>query len=113
MCLIQIGPNLFSLLLNTIAVVTDVNLAYGRPASMSSTVSYYGLLYASFAVDGFYDSQYTHYHCAATNDPSGGPNWLSVDLGRLVQVDYVALTNRGDGGWGELIKKKFRFSTIL
>ena len=64
---------------------------------------FHGDMSASRAVDGDKTSNlYSVHSCSHTNDvrtmssPVGEPNWLMVDLGQIIQITNVALTNRGD-----------------
>ena len=71
----------------------EVNLARGQPATQSST---WGGWDANRVVDGNYNTDAPAGSCSATNDGSGGPNWLMVDLGSVYTIEYVVATNRGD-----------------
>ena len=53
---------------------------------------------ADLAVDGDYDTNVYHFHCAHNNDGPGGPNWFVVDLGIFFNIDRVAVTNRDSVG---------------
>ena len=75
------------------AMLSTTNWALGRPAYQSSQYLGYS---AELAVDGNNDTTMLHNSCTETNDGPGGENWWMVDLGRLISVAYVVLTNRGD-----------------
>ena len=74
-------------------MLSTTNWALGRPAYQSSRFNSYS---AGLAVDGNNDTLMSNHSCTETNDGPGGENWWMVDLGRLISVAYVVLTNRGD-----------------
>ena len=79
----------------------SANLALLQPAYQSSDFIFLGNhLKASFDVDGNFNPALSSCSCCAmTNDGSGGPNWLVVDLGSPAIIEWVALTCR-TGGFG-------------
>jgi len=74
-----------------------INLALRQPAWQSST---YAPLYpASLAVDGNKDTDVSHYSCSVTNFTI--EQWWAVDIGTMLHVLGVNVTNRGDQRLGE------------
>ena len=74
----------------------STNLALLKPAYQSSTFD--NKYNASLAVDGYADPVFENMHCSHTNDQSGGPHWLCVDLGSPYRIKNVILTNRNNNG---------------
>src|SRR6185369_2311525 len=67
----------------------ELNLALGKPASQSSTMSAAGA-----AVNGTTDGNFYHGSVTATNRDAGA--WWQVDLGASVPVNSVVIWNRTD-----------------
>lgn len=72
------------------------NLAYGQPATQSSSYGG-GVFPAANAVNGS-PFDFTHTDAEATD------NWLQVDLGGNYEVNSVLMLNRGDGCCGDRLR---------
>ena len=72
------------------AIAERVNLAYGKPAEVSSVVNG-----AWVAVDGDDNTQHFHFSCIHTSFGDTEP-WWRVDLEHAHWIAAVELTNRGD-----------------
>lgn len=70
-----------------------MNWAYGQPTWQSSNYLGYN---SSLAVDGNRDPIFNHGSCMHTSDTGDPTPWWAVDLGQLIIVQEVYLTNRGD-----------------
>ena len=72
----------------------DANVALGRPAVQSSLYDNGRTFPPGLAVDGNSDPNFNGYSCSCTN--ADVMSWWAVDLGRVMFVKYVQVTNRGD-----------------
>lgn len=70
------------------------NLARGKPSWQSSVER--ERYFAGFAVDGNKDTNIFHGSCSSTEDSKDSNPFWSVDLGQLINVGFVQVTNRGD-----------------
>ena len=79
----------------TSGAVGPVNLALGKPASQSSTITYNGITAdAGRAVDGSTDGVWEHGQMASTNQDAQA--WWQVDLQATVPISTVVVWNRTD-----------------
>jgi hypothetical protein len=69
------------------------NVALKRPATQSSD---FPLSFASLATDGNTNPIWGYYSCSVTNAVPGTNSWWSVDLGQVICVGWVQITNRYD-----------------
>ena len=76
------------------APVTNTDLAIGKPAAQSSTISGYGPANASNAVDGNTDGNFADGSVSHTNDDANA--WWEVDLGSSASISSIATWNRTD-----------------
>ena len=86
----------YILLIIFLSAEFDVNVARGKP-TFASSVYCDGpgpsCRLSQFAVDGSYTTLSNDYFCFTSNDSSGEPNWWALDMGQLVFVDQVIVTN--------------------
>jgi GH18 family chitinase len=81
------------------ALNPDVNIAYGKPATQSSTFSAGGA--ATRAVDGNTDGNYWNGSVTHT-DTSGTNAWWQVDLGDNFNIGQMKIWNRTDAAMARL-----------
>lgn len=72
------------------------NIALGKPAEQSATLTYYG---AEYAVDGNRGTDHIQDKCAHTGDGDTNP-WWRVDLLDVYTITSVRILNRGMDKYG-------------
>ena len=78
----------------TATAVATTNLALGKPATQSSTLTGYGPAGASNAVDGNTDGNF--FHSSVTHTNQEGNPWWGVDLGVSTSIGTIKIWNRTD-----------------
>ncbi|CAC9510629.1 putative lipoprotein [uncultured Gammaproteobacteria bacterium] len=74
--------------------VGDINLAFGKHATQSSTYPYSVLTVAGYAVDGNTDGEFLHRSTTHTKYEQGA--WWQVDLGSKKNINTIIIHNRTD-----------------
>ncbi|CAC9514256.1 hypothetical protein [uncultured Gammaproteobacteria bacterium] len=74
--------------------VGDINLAFGKHATQSSTYPYSVLTVAGYAVDGNTDGEFLHRSTTHTKYEQGA--WWQVDLGSQKNINTIIIHNRTD-----------------